>query len=103
MLNSFSLEYSDLPDLGLAHLSNEYSDPYFTETLYDSTQSEEEQQQTASESEKPVQKRPPQPLESVLISFDNRLYVPMNYVLDNEENIKSLISCYSARNESPAR
>ena len=92
-----------MPGPELPQLANEYSDPYFAETLYDSTQSEQEQQQTSSESEKQVQRRSPQPLESVLISFDNRLYIPMNYVLDNEENIQSLISCYSARNESPAR
>ena len=103
MMDSLFLEYSDMPGLGLPQLADEYSDPYFAETLYDSTQSEQEQQQPSSESEKLSQKRASQPLESVLISFDNRLYVPMSYVLDNEENIQSLISCYAARNESPAR
>ena len=102
-MDSLFMEYSDLPGLSLPQLSGEYGDTYFAEPLYDSTQSEQEQLQTSSESEKPVQKRPPQPLESVLINFDGRLYVPMNYVLDNEENIQSLVSCYSARNESPIR
>ena len=39
-MDSLFLEYSDMPGLGLLQPANEYSDPYFAETLYDSTQSE---------------------------------------------------------------